>query len=294
MLFLSIHRRSLLASFARALCLALLCLVAPALRADAPPAQGFPGQFAPTPPDWRFPVWPSGCHHFKGNERVACLEFIVSDFGRLARFAGANKLLAPPKPEETRVVFFGDSITDNWSDASSAGFFPGKPYLNRGIGGQTTTQMLLRLRADVVALQPKAVVILAGTNDVAGNSGPAPVSMIEDNLSTLSELAHASGIKVVLASLLPVLDGKKDEHGRVIVQTKDRPPETLRALNRWLSEYAKAKGHVYLDYQSAVADSEGRLRPELTDDGLHPNAAGYKVMAPLAEQAIALALGTEH
>jgi len=267
-----------------------LCLLAPTLGAEALLADDFPGQYAPTPSAWRFPVWPSGCHHLEGNDKAACLDFVVSDFGRLARFAGANRLLAAPGPGEARVVFFGDSITDNWSNARFGGFFPGKPYINRGIGGQTTGQMLLRFRADVIALQPKAVVILAGTNDVAGNSGPVSVATIEDNLASLSELAEAHGIRVVLASLLPVLDGKKDERGRIVVQTKDRPPETLRALNQWLADYARAKDHVYLDYHSAVADGEGRLRSELTDDGLHPNAAGYKVMALLAEQAIARAL----
>src|SRR6185436_10076645 len=190
-----------------------------------------PGQYAAAPADWRFPVWPNGCSRFSGEEKTACLEFVATDFGRLSRFAAANAALAAKKPGERRVVFFGDSITDNWSRAGYGGFFPGKPYLNRGIGGQTTSQMLVRFRPDVIALKPDVVVILAGTNDIAGNSGPVSLDTIEQNLASMAELAHVHRIRVVLASLLPVSDDKKDASGQPITRTRTRPPATLKALN---------------------------------------------------------------
>jgi acyl-CoA thioesterase I len=255
-----------------------------------PPQIAFPGQYAPAPSDWRFPVWPSSCRRFEGGERVACLDFVASDYGRLARFAAANAALAKKAKGETRVVFFGDSITDNWSKAGYGGFFPGKPYVNRGIGGQTTSQMLVRFRADVLALDPDVVVILAGTNDVAGNSGPITPEAIENNFASMAELAKAHGVRVVLASILPVADDKKDGAGQALVRTTDRPTATLRAINAWMSDYARRNGHVYLDYASAVADAAGAFKADLNGDGLHPNAAGYAVMAPLAEKAIAEAM----
>jgi lysophospholipase L1-like esterase len=262
---------------------------APPAAAAAPPQIAFPGQYAAAPPEWRFPVWPAGCRRFPGLEK-ACLEFVLSDYGRLSRFAAANRALPPPPPGGARVVFFGDSITDNWSKAGYGGFFPGKPYVNRGIGGQTTSQMLLRFRADVIANEPRAVVILAGTNDVAGNSGPISVPAIEDNLAAMAEAAKLHGVRVVLASILPVSDDKKDRSGRPIVRTTDRPPALIHELNAWMETYAREHGLVYLDYFSAVADANGRLKAELNDDGLHPNAAGYAVMTPLAEAAIREAL----
>jgi lysophospholipase L1-like esterase len=271
-----------------------LVWLAPAVTlAQAPPAPGpapkvaFPGQYAAQPADRRFPAWPKGCMRFEGEERSACLDAVASDFGGLFRYAAANAALAPPKPGEARVVFFGDSITDNWSQPQYGGFFPGKPYVNRGISGQTTAQMLLRFRADVIELRPKVVVILAGTNDIAGNAGPATLDQIEDNLADMAELARAHGIRVVLASLLPVSDDKKEANGAALIRTRQRPTATIQELNRWLAGYAAKNGHVYLDYFSATADGSGRLRPELNDDGLHPNARGYAVMAPLAEKAIA-------
>jgi acyl-CoA thioesterase I len=288
-------------SIAHAVGSALLFCAALSARAQAPappaptatpgpPQIAFPGQYAPAPADWRFPVWPSSCRRFEGSERVACLDFVVSDYGRLARFAAANAALAPKAKGETRVVFFGDSITDNWSKAGYGGFFPGKPYVNRGIGGQTTSQMLVRFRPDVLALNPDVVVILAGTNDVAGNSGPIAPEAIENNLASMAELAKAHGVRVVLASILPVADDKKDAAGQPVNRTTDRPPATLRAINAWMSDYARKNGHVYLDYASAVADATGGFKADLNNDGLHPNAAGYAVMAPLVEKAIADAL----
>ncbi|HVR69198.1 MAG TPA: GDSL-type esterase/lipase family protein [Vicinamibacteria bacterium] len=256
----------------------------------APPQIAFPGQYAAAPADWRFPVWPNGCNRFAGDDKIACLQFIATDFGRRSRYAAANAALAPKRPGEKRAVFFGDSITDNWSKAGYGGFFPGRPYVNRGIGGQTTSQMLLRFRADVIALGPDAVVILAGTNDIAGNAGPVGLDVVQQNLATMAELARLHGIRVVLASLLPVSDDKKDATGRPLLRTRDRPPATLRALNAWMAGHARDNGHVYLDYFPAVADATGGLKPDLNDDGLHPNAAGYALMAPLAEKALAEAL----
>ena len=257
--------------------------------AALPPQIDFPGQYALSPPEWRFPVWPASCRRFPGQEK-ACLEFIVADYGRLSRFAAANAALAPPHPGESRVIFFGDSITDNWSKGGYGGFFPGKPYVNRGIGGQTTSQMLLRFQADVIANKPRAVVVLAGTNDLAGNAGPMSVDAIERNLASMAEIAKAHGVKVVLASILPVSDDKKDREGRPIVRTTDRPPAKIGELNTWLQQYARRNGAVYLDYFSALADASGMLKTDLNDDGLHPNAAGYAVMKPLAEAAFRKAL----
>ncbi len=209
-------------------------------------------------------------------------EKILKDWPNLGRYAQANLDLAPPKPGEDRVVFLGDSITDNWGRRYGK-FFPGKPFVNRGIGGQTTPQMLLRFRADVIALRPKAVVILAGTNDIAGNTGPATLEQIEDNLESMSELAHLHHIAVVLASLTPVCDYIKP-------QTQRRPPDEIIRLNRWIKDYAERTGAVYLDYYTALLDDQGFLRQKLTIDGLHPNDAGYAVMEPLALNAIAQAL----
>jgi lysophospholipase L1-like esterase len=212
---------------------------------------------------------------------------VVKDFGKLERFAGANAALGPTGKGERRIVFFGDSITDNWSKPNYGGFFPGKRYLNRGIGGQTTGQMLLRFRPDVIALAPRAVVILAGTNDLSGNTGPVSPDTIENNLASMVELARAHKINVVLASLLPVCDCKKSPDGKPITRTQDRPPQSIVALNQRIAALARKSGVPYLDYFSALVDAKGALKSELTDDGLHPNAAGYAVMAPLVEKVIA-------
>jgi len=272
-----------------ALVLAVLVLPASPARAQAPNL-AFPGQYALAPAEWKYPVWPRGCARFEGAERTACLEFVALDYARLSRFAEANAALAAPKAGEKRVVFFGDSITDNWSKPAYGGFFPGRPYVNRGIGGQTTAQMLGRFHADVLALQAQAVVILAGTNDIAGNAGPILPAAIEDNLSAMAELARAHGVRVVFASILPVSDDKVDANGKPVVRTQDRPLGAVRTLNLWMADYAATNGHVYLDYFSSMADANGLLKSPLNDDGLHPNAAGYAVMAPLAEKAIAEAL----
>jgi lysophospholipase L1-like esterase len=206
----------------------------------------------------------------------------LKDWPNLGRYHDANSQVLPPAPEEDRVVFMGDSITDGWGRGNSK-FFPGKPYINRGISGQTTPQMLIRFRPDVIALRPKVVVILAGTNDIAGNTGPATLEAIEDNLASMAELARANGIRVVLASLLPVCDYIKP-------QTPRRPTEKILAVNAWMKDYAAKNGFIYLDYYSAMLDDNKMLKQELTSDGLHPNDAGYEIMAPLAEKAIVAAL----
>jgi lysophospholipase L1-like esterase len=226
----------------------------------------------------------------EAKTQAARLESRLKDWPALSRYREANAATAAPGKDEQRVVFMGDSITDLWDDPKFGGFFPGKPYVNRGISGQTTPQMLIRFRPDVIALKPKVVVILAGTNDLAGNTGPATLASIEDNLASMAELARANGIRVVLASLLPISDYDKNKEGKPIVRSVQRPPEQIKALNEWMRSYAAANGLVYLDYFSAVSDEKGFLKEELSEDGLHPNAKGYAVMAPLAEQAIASAL----
>jgi lysophospholipase L1-like esterase len=183
----------------------------------------------------------------------------------------------------------GDSITDAWQQPRFGGFFPGKPYVDRGISGQTTPQMLLRFRRDVIDLKPKAVVILAGTNDIAGNTGTMSDEDIQGNLASMSQLAHANNIKVVFASVTPV-SAYHTAVPRGVPQTSARPMTRIKALNDWMKTYAAANGDTYLDYFSAMTDQDGLMRTELTEDDLHPNAKGYAIMAPLAETAIASAL----
>jgi lysophospholipase L1-like esterase len=222
--------------------------------------------------------------------RATRAETRLKDWPALARYREANTAIAVPAKNVDRIVFMGDSITDSWDDPKYGGFFPGKPYIDRGISGQTTPQMLIRFRPDVIALQPNVVVILAGTNDIAGNTGPMTLAAIEDNLTSMFDLAHANGIRVVLASLLPISDYEKNKDGQPIIRSKQRPPEQITSLNSWMKKFAAVHGGIYLDYYSAMADEKGFLKEELSEDGLHPNQKGYEVMAPLAEQAIALAL----
>jgi lysophospholipase L1-like esterase len=203
------------------------------------------------------------------------------DWASLARYREANARLNPPQPGERRVVFYGNSITEGWAQYFDA-MFPNKPYVGRGISGQTTPQMLVRFRQDVIALQPAVVVILAGTNDIAGNTGPSTLEMIEDNLVSMVELAKANGIRVVLSSVLPVYDYPW--------RPGLEPAGKIVALNSWMRGYASAHDVVYLDYHSAMADERHGLKAELGDDGVHPNEAGYRIMAPLVERAIAEAL----
>jgi lysophospholipase L1-like esterase len=221
--------------------------------------------------------------------KLAQAENRLKDWPQLGRYHDANAKLAPAAKSEARVVFMGDSITDSWQNPKFGGFFPGKPYVDRGISGQTTPQMLIRFRPDVIALQPRVVVILAGTNDLAGNTGPMTLEAIEDNLAAMADLAKANSIKVVFASVLPVSDYEQRD-GKPIVRTTQRPPEKIKALNEWMKTYAANNKLTYLDYYSAMIDDKGFLRDELSEDGLHPNAKGYEIMAPLAEAAISRAL----
>ena len=208
------------------------------------------------------------------------------DFGELARYRDANAALKPPAPSENRVVFFGDSITDIWRLDE---YFPGKPYVNRGIGGQTTPQMLIRFRQDVIEIHPKAVVILAGTNDIAGNTGPMRLEDIQANYTSMAELARVNNIRVVFSSVLPVHNYTPQSQ----ILFAQRSPQKILVLNRWLKDYVAAHSDCfYLDYFGAMVDNKGYMKRDFADDGLHPNAAGYKVMAPLAEAAIQNALGT--
>lgn len=220
------------------------------------------------------------------EEKLARDEKTLQDWPNLARYRDANSGLPSPAKDESRVVFMGDSITDMWAHPQFGGFFPGKPYVDRGISGQTTPQMLIRFRPDVILLRPRVVVILAGTNDIAGNTGPMTLDAIQGNLASMSDLAHAGGIRVVIASVLPVYDGGHTQDGRPLVMTDRRPPEKILALNEWIKNYAAHHGDTYLDYFSSMVDEHGFLKKELSDDGLHPNKAGYEVMAPLVEKAI--------
>ncbi len=215
--------------------------------------------------------------------RASRIAVFTDDYGQLSRYREANAALKPPAPGENRVVFFGDSITDIWKLED---YFPGKPYLNRGIGGQTTPQMLVRFRQDVIDLHPRVVVILAGTNDIAGNTGPMRLEDIEADYASMAELARANHVALVFSSVLPVHNYTPKSQDFFA----QRSPEKILALNRWLKEYCAAHGLVYLDYFAAMVDDKGLLRRDLAEDGLHPNAAGFKIMAPLAEAAISRSL----
>jgi lysophospholipase L1-like esterase len=221
------------------------------------------------------------------NARIAELEQqvarylrLLGDWGGLTRYGSADAELGPPKPGEQRIVFIGDDITEAWS--TTGRFFPGQAYLNRGIARQTTPQMLVRFRQDVIGLKPAVVVIQGGTNDLAGISGPGTRGTLADNLTSMAALARVNGIRVGRASILPVCDCFK-------TQTSVRSQVRIADFNEWIRTYAAANGAVYLDYYSALADGRN-FKQSLTSDGFLPNAAGYDVMAPLAERAIAQAL----
>jgi len=202
---------------------------------------------------------------------------LLSDWGKLVVYGSDNAELKPPKPGENRVVFFGDDIFEKWTE-----FFPGKPYLNRGIAQQATPQLLVRFRQDVIALKPKVVVIMGGANDFAGFAGPATEGTVTENIETMVELAKLHGIKVVLASVTPICDCFQ-------VLSARRPPGRILGLNGWLRGYAKKSGAIYADFYAVLGQGRN-MRQELTVDGLIPNAAGYAAMVPVAEKAIAAAL----
>jgi acyl-CoA thioesterase I len=215
--------------------------------------------------------------------RASRISIYTDDFGQLARYREADAALARPAAGESRVVFLGDSITDYWKLAD---YFPGKPYINRGIDGQTTPEMLVRFRQDVIGLHPKVLVVLAGTNDIAGVTGRASNEDIEANYASMAELARAHRIRMVFASVLPVHNYTHDAEESFALRPRDR----ILALNKWLKDYCAKNGFVYLDYFSALVDERGMLKRTLADDGLHPTDAGYKIMASLAEKAIQKAL----
>ncbi len=218
------------------------------------------------------------------EQQLTAQKHLLWDWAGLIRYGSDNAELPKLKADENRVVFLGDEITGNWG-TGKAQFFPGKPYLNRGIKGQTSPQVLVRFRQDVIKLKPKVVVISVGLNDLASLTGPITQQMFAENIMSLVELAKANGIKVVLASLTPICDCYTK-------QSALRPFGKIIGMNGWLKEYAAESGAVYLDYYAALA--EGRnLKKEFTNDGLLLNDAGYAVLAPLAEQAIAQALGKQ-
>lgn len=205
----------------------------------------------------------------------------LQDWNQLGRYYADNQKLEQLPPDPGRVVFLGDSITDGWKLAQ---YFPGKPYVNRGISGQTTPQMLVRMFPDVIAIKPAALVVLAGTNDIAGNTGPSTLTMIENNLQAITELAQAHGIKVILCSVTPVSDYTARR------QTLQRPPADILKLNAWMREYAARANTVFADYYAATVDETGMLKQGFSGDGLHPNDKGYALLVPVAEAAIAKAL----
>ena len=228
---------------------------------------------APTQVGPRHPEW----EHLSQHDQQ-----LLTDFPWLGRFKEADLKPGPPAAGEKRVVFMGDSITEGWHFDKPGGVFANKPYINRGIGGQTTPQMLLRFRQDVIDLQPKVVVILAGTNDIAGNTGPMTLQETESNLAAMAEMAAQNKVRVVLCSVLPAYDYPW--------QPGLTPAPKIDAINAWIKDYAAQHEHVYVDYHSAMKDTRDGLPPNLSGDGVHPKQAGYDVMAPLVEEGIAKAL----
>ncbi|WP_394442613.1 SGNH/GDSL hydrolase family protein (plasmid) [Sphingobium naphthae] len=255
--------------------LLLLGLVAAPAQAEPEPYQSSPVRRTVVEKEWG--PW-------LGPFRAKLVPSLMRDFGERYLYAPANAALAPPRPGEQRVVFLGDSITDRWNLAAS---FPGKPYVNRGIGSQVTAQMLLRFHQDVVALNPSAVLILAGINDVQGFLQEESPEQIEANWEAMADIADAHHIRVIFGSILPVND--YSPAARDVV--KERKPAELVALNRWLQAFCARRGYVYADYHAAMVDGRGLMKAAYTQDGVHPLANGYAVMAPIAQRAIGRALG---
>ncbi len=227
----------------------------------------------------------------KNNKRIVLIILLISfcqnsnaqDWPDLNRFRKQNKSIGLAAEGEHRIVFMGNSITEGWPNADPE-YFANPNYINRGIGGQTTPQMLLRFRADVIDLQPNVVIILAGTNDIAGNTGPMTLEEIRDNIISMSELAKVNGIEVIISSVLPAHD--------YVWRPGLEPNIKIPKLNAMLEEYASTNGIIYLDYFSAMVDDRNGLPKELSEDGVHPTKEGYVIMKPLAEAAIKKALGT--
>lgn len=253
---------------------AMLMIPLPALGAAPASYQSSPGRRIVAERDWG--PW-------LGPFRDRLVPSLMRDFGERYLYQPANRLLPPPRPDERRIVFLGDSITDRWNLADS---FPGRPYVNRGIGSQVTAQLLLRFHQDVIALRPAAVVILAGVNDVQGFLQEETPEQIESNWEAMADLAEVHGIRIVFGSLLPVND--YTPNARDVL--RERKPATLRTLNAWLRDFCARRGYVYADYHAALVDRRGLLDARYTDDGVHPLAAGYARMAPIAARAIATAL----
>jgi acyl-CoA thioesterase I len=214
-------------------------------------------------------------------QQVRQMESQLGDWADLQRYRSENARLGPVPEGEQRVVFYGDSITDFWGRRTGT-FFPGKRYINRGISGQTTPQLLVRFQQDVVHLNPAVVLVLAGTNDIAGNTGQSTPEMIEDDFASMAAIASQNGIRMVFASILPA--------SHYFWSPEVHPVNEIRAVNRWLKEFCTKNNLVYLDYYDSMADSQGGMRKGLSSDGVHPTAEGYAVMTPLAERAIAEAL----
>ena len=206
------------------------------------------------------------------------------DWANLNRYREQNQALGLPDKDERRVVLIGNSITEGWSNVYPD-FFEGKPYINRGISGQTTPQMMIRFRQDVVDLKPEVVVILAGTNDIAGNTGPSTPEMIADNIFSMAEIANANGIKVILGSILPACEYP----WRPAIE----PAAIIREVNGMLKRYAKEHSHFYLNYHTEMSDGRGGMKPGLAYDGVHPTSEGYRVMSQMAEKAINEVLDSE-
>ena len=221
--------------------------------------------------------------HFRASLVRTESQLRQPDRDNLRRYAPANAKLDAPSTDKPRVLFMGDSITDGWRLNE---YFPDKDYVNRGISGQITGEMLGRMQADVIVNKPQAMIVLAGTNDLARN---VTVEAIKNNLTMISELAEAHNIKVILTSILPVSDHHMDKNPRYEM-TKIRPPAKIREINAWMADFARQKGFIYCNYYDALVDPSGQLKAELAPDGLHPNAEGYKLMAPLAQAAIERAL----
>jgi lysophospholipase L1-like esterase len=251
------------------MCAALLCALPLAAQSATTPAQT-PAQAASG----------TSASTTLSPAQIQALQSHLADWAQLSRYRAENADLPPVASGEQRVVFYGDSITDAWGHGKD--FFPDKPWFNRGISGQTTPQMLVRFQQDVVHLQPAAVVILAGTNDIAGNTGPETPETIEDNFASMAAIAKYYDIKLIIASILPAI--------AYPWKPGVQPAAEIRTLNAWLKDFCRRDGDIYLDYYSALADAQGGMKPGLSKDGVHPTAAGYAIMAPLAENAIGEAL----